>query len=129
MYLRESSICIPYSDNGGYVEGAQVFYTVGGSMCDLSLRRTVCNDGNVNSLSFVLHDSVLCSVRKAIRFWIFKEGSDLLNVIDPEVCSNAWTKTRKNVDARGGVTDTKVCLYGTAKQVWSSCFGVQKGLS
>ncbi|BAU02864.1 uncharacterized protein HKW66_Vig0123600 [Vigna angularis] len=47
---------------------------------------------------------------------IFKEGTGLLDVLDGVACSTAWTKTRKNVDACGGVTDTKVYLYGTTNR-------------
>ncbi|BAU02865.1 hypothetical protein LR48_Vigan10g014700 [Vigna angularis] len=106
---------ITHSDDGTSAENAQVLYTVEGSNCKLVLRRVVCN-GNVNALGFVLHDSVICSGQKKLSFSIFKDGTDFLNVFHSDKYSNLWTKTRKNFDAWDGVTDTKVCLYGTANR-------------
>ncbi|WVZ14575.1 hypothetical protein V8G54_012141 [Vigna mungo] len=106
---------ITHSEDGTSAENAEVLYTVEGSNCKLVLRRVVCN-GNVNALSFTLHDNMICSGQKKLSFAIFKDGTDLLDVFHPVKYSNLWTKTRKNVDAGGGVTDTKVCLYGTANR-------------
>ncbi|KOM54253.1 hypothetical protein LR48_Vigan10g014500 [Vigna angularis] len=74
------------------------------------------NNGNINALSFTLHDSIISSGRKQLSFPIFKEGTDFLDVFHPVKYSNLWTKTTKNVDAWSGVTDTKICLYGTSNR-------------
>ncbi|WVZ14573.1 hypothetical protein V8G54_012139 [Vigna mungo] len=100
-------------DDGSYVENAEVLYTVEGSMCKLTLQRTVWN-GNVFLVAFVVQD--ICSAKETLSLTIFKHGTVLLDVLDVITCSEVWTKTRKNFDAWGSVTDTKVYLYGTTNR-------------
>ncbi|WVZ13602.1 hypothetical protein V8G54_011168 [Vigna mungo] len=108
-YISHSSV------DGDYTEKAEVLYTVEGSKCKLGLERSVCN-GHINFLSFLLHDSIICSDKKGLRLPIMKMGTDSLCLSFAFQCSIAWTKTRKNVDAWGGVTNTNVYLYGTANR-------------
>ncbi|WVZ14574.1 hypothetical protein V8G54_012140 [Vigna mungo] len=95
-----------------YSENAEVLYTVEGSECKLTLRRNVCYD-YVNMVSFVFNDSIICSDNKNICLTMVKAETGMSNGFMSPI---AWTKTRKKVDARGGVTDTKVYLYGTANR-------------
>ncbi|WVZ14568.1 hypothetical protein V8G54_012134 [Vigna mungo] len=96
------------TSDGLHVENAEVLYTVEGSKCKLELGRIIIYDGNVNVLTFRLQD--ICSGKGKLSLVIFKKGTGLFDV--HEWCE--WTKTRRSVDAWGGVTDTKVYLYGTA---------------
>ncbi|XP_014513721.1 uncharacterized protein LOC106772073 isoform X2 [Vigna radiata var. radiata] len=106
----KTSISNRYGD-GSYVENTEVLYTVEGSKCKLVLGRTVSGDGNVNPLSFEFHDSIISSDKRDPVLPIGKAGTGLFCLWF--TFSIPWTKTRRNVDAWGGVTDTKVYLYGT----------------
>ncbi|WVZ14572.1 hypothetical protein V8G54_012138 [Vigna mungo] len=97
------------SVHGDYVERSEVLYTVEGSKCKLFLGRNVCYNGNVNVVTFVLVDSMICSDQNKLSLPMLKEETGLLRLWD----TSSWTKTRKKVDGWGGVTDTKVYLYGT----------------
>ncbi|XP_014513709.1 uncharacterized protein LOC106772067 [Vigna radiata var. radiata] len=111
----KTSIAHRFHD-GAFNEDAEVAYTVEGSKCNLVLLRYVCNDGKVNSVVFLFHDSIICSSQKNQTLAIFKTETGLLRACHFFTCSTTWTKTRKNVDAWGGVTDTRVHLYGTANR-------------
>ncbi|WVZ13603.1 hypothetical protein V8G54_011169 [Vigna mungo] len=50
---------ISHRFEAGYAENAEILYTVEGSKCNLALQRFVWNDGNVNLVVFVLHDSII----------------------------------------------------------------------
>ncbi|BAU02866.1 hypothetical protein LR48_Vigan10g014600 [Vigna angularis] len=95
-----------------YAENAEVLYTVEGSECKLTLQRQVCYD-YVRMVSFVLNDSIICSDNKNLCLSMVKAETGMSNAFMSPI---AWTKTRKKVDAWGGVTDTKVYLYGTANR-------------
>ncbi|WVZ14569.1 hypothetical protein V8G54_012135 [Vigna mungo] len=103
-------------DDGGFNERAEVLYTVEGSKCKLSLGRLVCNDGSVNVASFVLNDSIICPENRNLCLPIYKMDTGFACPFNSESKGPITWKTRKNVDAWDGVTETKVCLYGTANR-------------
>jgi len=104
-------------DDGSFSEKGEVSYTVEGSTCNLVLTRLVYEDGNVNMVTFILHDSIICSEKESLFLQIYKTETGFLSTVDfRSQGSIAWTKTKKKVDARGGVTDTRVYLYGSANR-------------
>ncbi|WVZ13601.1 hypothetical protein V8G54_011167 [Vigna mungo] len=105
----------PWS-TGSISEEAEVLYTVKGSECKLELRRYVRKEGNIKLVTFALNDSIICSDEEDPSLLMLKLKTDLLEVPHNFTSRIAWTKKRKNVDARGSVTDTKVYLYGTVNR-------------
>jgi len=99
-------------DDGSYVESVEVSYIVEGSKCKLALQRRVRKDGNVNLLSFLLHDNIICSDKENLSLHIHKPSTHFLFPLDSNI---PWTKT-KNIHPRDGVADTKVYLYGSANR-------------
>ena len=104
-------------DDGSYVEWAEVSYTVEGSKCNLLLTRLVHSDAHFNTVTFTINDSIIWPQFKSLSLHITKTKTGLLHTLDLKADSPiTWTKTRKNVDARGGAKNTKVYLYGTANR-------------
>ncbi|KAL9324581.1 hypothetical protein ACSQ67_009438 [Phaseolus vulgaris] len=119
---RDASINLTTSvfhkwDDGSYSDKAEVSYTVEGSTCNLMLNRCVEQNGHVSFVSLLLHDSIACLEGEKLCLHITKFETGFITM---EYKSNssfiAWTKTKKNVDAWGGVTDTKLYFYGTANR-------------
>ncbi|KAL9324584.1 hypothetical protein ACSQ67_009441 [Phaseolus vulgaris] len=80
------------------------------------LTKSVYSSG-VNLLTFILHDTVVCLDGDNLCMQINKTGTGFLGTVDfKNHNSIPWTKTKNNVDAWGGVTDTKIYLYGTANR-------------
>jgi len=101
---------------GLYEEKAEVSYTVEGSTCNLELIGTVEKNGRVYILSLILHDSTFLDGEK-LWLHVFKSETGFRTLeYKCNGSSIAWTKTKKKVDAWGGVTETKLYLYGTANR-------------
>jgi len=98
-------------NDGSYHDKADVTYTVEGSTCNLALRRAINKNSYVRCVSFELRDSIVDMLFLNIN----KAETDLLKV---QTISDAIfkTKKKKNLHAWGGVTETKVYLYGTANR-------------
>lgn len=80
------------------------------------LEKDVPTDGNVRVVSFVLHDNIICSNFQSLSLVIFKRKiCGFLETYESGI-PIPWTKTKKNVDARDGITDTKVYLYGNGNR-------------
>ncbi|KAL9324589.1 hypothetical protein ACSQ67_009446 [Phaseolus vulgaris] len=111
-----TSVCYK-GDDGSYGIEGEVSYTVEGSTCNLALRRFVDKNGHVNYVSLLLHDSIAFLDREKLCMNISKTETGFITIeYKSRGSSMAWTKTKKNVDARGGVTETKLYLYGTANR-------------
>ncbi|KAK7364036.1 hypothetical protein VNO80_12370 [Phaseolus coccineus] len=103
-------------DDGSYADKGEVSYTVEGSKCNIMLTRLVYS-GDCNLVTFILHDNIICLDRENLFLQINKTGTGFLGTIDFKTNNPIpWTKTKKNLHAWGGVTDTKVYLYGTANR-------------
>ncbi|KAL9324587.1 hypothetical protein ACSQ67_009444 [Phaseolus vulgaris] len=101
--------------DGSYADKAEVSYTVQGSTCNLELIGSVDKNGRVYILSLTLHDSIACLEKLWLQ--VFKSETGFTTLEYKSNCSSiAWTKTKKKVDAWGGVTETKVYLYGTTNR-------------
>jgi len=107
-------------DDGSSFEEGEVSYNVEGSTCNLTLARIVYKDdkdGNSNLVTFILHDSIIPSDTECLCLRIPKTKTGFLHTVEyTSHGSIPWTKTKKNVHAWRGVTDTKVYLYGSANR-------------
>ncbi|KAL9324588.1 hypothetical protein ACSQ67_009445 [Phaseolus vulgaris] len=111
-----TSLFHKFSD-GSYADKAEVSYTVEGSTCNLMLMRYVDENDHVASVSLLLHDSIAFLEGEKILLHITKSELGFLTMEYKSNCSCiAWTKTKKKVDAWGGVTETKLYFYGTANR-------------
>ncbi|KAL9324585.1 hypothetical protein ACSQ67_009442 [Phaseolus vulgaris] len=105
-------------DDGSYADKGEVSYTVEGSTCNLALIRIVDRTSHVNHVSLLLYDSIACLDSERLCMNISKTLTGFITTEYNSKYHNSipWTKTKKKVDARGGVTDTKIYLYGTANR-------------
>jgi len=106
-------------NDGSFSEKREVSYTVEGSTCNLALARCVYRDGSVDLLTFLIHDSIICSnSMEMLYLQIYKTNTGFLHMIDfkSNGSSIPWTKTKKTVHPYGDVTDTKVYLYASANR-------------
>ncbi|KAL9324586.1 hypothetical protein ACSQ67_009443 [Phaseolus vulgaris] len=70
-------------------------------------------------LTLLLYDSIVCSDREKLHLEIRRSEIGFLTFEYKSNSDNSsipWTKTKKKVDAWGGVTDTKLYFYGTANR-------------
>jgi len=103
-------------DDAGVVsETWCVSYTVDKETCDVSLiRHGVDQHGNVEKVEFVVNDW-LCGIIHGKFCMVITETNYIR--IDPcewvSLDEFLWTKAKRSYDARGGVMDTTVHLYGS----------------
>ncbi|KAK8470517.1 hypothetical protein PHAVU_004G164350 [Phaseolus vulgaris] len=100
-------------DDGSYTTQEEVSYTVEGSTCMLALRIRGYKNDHVNYVSLFFCDSIVDKI--CLHINKSETGFDTIE-FKLDNSSIAWTKRKKKVDAWGGVTDTKVYLYGTANR-------------
>jgi len=60
-------------EDGSFSQKGELSYTVEGSTCNLVLTKLVSRDGNVSMVTFLLHDSIICSGWESLCLQILLE--------------------------------------------------------